>query len=114
MIPYLLFAGMVNMGLSAVLSFSRQVIYTSYALAPRLWGISALEDQAAAGGIMWVPGSIAMLVPAVILGMRALQPRRVQLTATLPRALAPRPNRHWDLLRNPILGPILRYRHFRS
>src|SRR6266567_511547 len=35
MIPYLLFAGMVNMGLSAVLSFSRQVIYTSYALAPR-------------------------------------------------------------------------------
>jgi cytochrome c oxidase assembly factor CtaG len=43
MIPYLLAAGMVNMGLSAVLSFSDHVLYAPYALAPRLWGISALE-----------------------------------------------------------------------
>lgn len=112
MIPYLFAAGMVNMGLSAVLSFSDHVIYASYALAPRLWAISALEDQAAAGGIMWVPGSIAMLIPAAILGMRALQPRRLR-PATLPRVLTPRRPRQWDLLRNPILGPILRYRHFR-
>jgi cytochrome c oxidase assembly factor CtaG len=77
MIPYLLLAGMVNMGLSAILSFSNHVLYASYALAPRLWGISALEDQAAAGGIMWVPGSIAMLIPAAILGMQALETRRV-------------------------------------
>src|SRR5258706_9887236 len=55
MIPYLLFAGMVNMGLSAVLSFSAHVLYTTYASAPRLWGISALEDQAAAGGITSAP-----------------------------------------------------------
>ena len=40
MIPYLLLEGMVNMGLSAVLSFSDHVLYTSYALAPRLWGAS--------------------------------------------------------------------------
>ena len=113
MIPYLLAAGMVNMGLSAVLSFSDHVIYASYALAPRLWGISAVEDQAAAGGIMWVPGSIAMLVPAAILGMRVLQPLRVRPAATLPRVLTPRRPRRWDLLRTPILGPILRYRHFR-
>jgi len=113
MIPYLLFAGMVNMGLSAVLSFSRQVIYTSYALAPRLWGISALEDQTAAGGIMWVPGSIAMLVPAVFLGMRLLETRRAQRIKPVPRVLTPRRPKQWDLLRIPILGPILRYRHFR-
>ena len=112
MIPYLLATGMVNMGLSAVLSFSDHVIYASYALAPRLWGISALEDQAAAGGIMWVPGSITMLVPAAILGMRVLQPQRIRPTA-LPRVLAPLRTGRWDLLRNPILGPILRYRHFR-
>src|SRR5216683_2842001 len=36
MIPYLLFAGMVNMGLSAVLSFSDRVLYSTYSLAPRL------------------------------------------------------------------------------
>jgi cytochrome c oxidase assembly factor CtaG/polyferredoxin len=113
MIPYLLFAGMVNMGLSAVLSFSNHVLYTSYALAPRLWGISALEDQAAAGGIMWVPGSIAMLIPAAILGMRALQTRRDRPGPAIARHLTPRPPRQWDVLRLPILGPILRFRYFR-
>src|SRR5712671_1758156 len=113
MIPYLLLTGMVNMGLSAVLSFSNHVLYTSYALAPRLWGISAIEDQAAAGGIMWVPGSIAMLVPAALIGMRLLETRRVRPRASLPPILTPRPPRQWDLLLTPILGPILRYRHFR-
>jgi cytochrome c oxidase assembly factor CtaG len=112
MIPYLLFEGMVNMGLSAVLSFSNHVIYASYAEAPRLWGISALEDQAGAGGIMWVPGSIAMLIPASIIGMRALQTRRAPSPMSLPRVLTP-DRRPWDLLRSPVLGSILRLRHFR-
>src|SRR4029077_21217322 len=76
MIPYLLLADLVNTGLSAVLSFSDHVLYPTYQLAPRLWGISALDDQAAAGAIMWVPGSIAFLVPAMLLGMRALQSNR--------------------------------------
>ena len=74
MIPYLVLADLVNTGLSAVLCFSDHVLYPTYQLAPRLWGISALGDQAAAGAIMWVPGSIAFLVPALILGMRALEP----------------------------------------
>jgi hypothetical protein len=113
MIPYLLFAGMVNMGLSAVLSFSDRVLYSTYSLAPRLWGISALEDQAAAGGIMWVPGSIAMLVPAAVLGMRLLDTRRAQSVGRITRVLAPRRPRPLDLLRTPVLGAILRYRHFR-
>jgi cytochrome c oxidase assembly factor CtaG/ferredoxin len=113
MIPYLLFAGMVNMGLSAVLSFSGHVLYASYGAAPRLWGISAIEDQAAAGGIMWVPGSIAMLLPAAVLGMRLLETRRTQRVKPVLRVLTPRRPVQWDLLRIPILGPILRYRHFR-
>jgi len=113
MIPYLLFAGMVNMALSAVLSFSGHVLYATYGMVPRLWDISALEDQAAAGGIMWVPGSIAMLVPAAILGMQVLQTRQVRPGPVIPRVLTPRPRLQWDLLRTPILGPIFRYRHFR-
>ena len=56
---YLLLADLVNTGLSAVLCFSNHVLYPTYQLAPRLWGISALGDQATAGAIMWVPGSIA-------------------------------------------------------
>src|SRR5580658_3751802 len=115
MIPYLLAADLVNTGLSAVLCFSDHVIYSSYQLAPRLWGISALNDQSAAGAIMWVPGSIAFLVPAVILGMRALDPARARTIPAIPRFRAPRvsPRLSWDLLRTPILGSILRYRYFR-
>jgi len=113
MIPYLLLAGMVNMGLSAILSFSNHVLYASYDLAPRLWGISAIEDQAAAGGIMWVPGSIAMLIPAAILGMQALDTRPAHPVKPVLRVLAAHRPSQWDLLSTPLLGPILRYRHFR-
>ncbi len=115
MIPYLLLADLVNTGLSAVLSFSDHVLYPTYQMVPRLWGISALDDQAAAGGIMWVPGSIAFLIPAVILGMRALESGRARPIRSIPRPSLPRfPARvPWDLLRTPILGSILRHRHFR-
>src|SRR5580658_5985769 len=115
MIPYLVLADLVNTGLSAVLSFSSHVLYPSYQLAPRLWGISALNDQATAGAIMWVPGSIAFLVPAVILGMQVLDSGRTRMIRPVQRVrLRPVPaNMPWDLLRVPILGTILRYRHFR-
>jgi cytochrome c oxidase assembly factor CtaG/polyferredoxin len=111
MIPYLLFAGMVNMGVSAVLSFSNQPLYASYVSAPRVWGISAHEDQAAAGGIMWVLGSLAMLIPAVVIGMQELEThgaRRVAAPQSLLRVL-PSPRKQ----RRDLLGALLRVRHFR-
>src|SRR5262245_15942179 len=63
MIPYLALADIQNTALSAILTFADRVIYPTYAAVPRLWGISALDDQATAGVIMWIPGSIAFLVP---------------------------------------------------
>jgi len=42
--------------LGAVFAFAQQPIYATYAAAPRLWNLTALDDQALAGGIMWVPG----------------------------------------------------------
>jgi cytochrome c oxidase assembly factor CtaG len=63
MIPYLLLADIQNTALSAFFIFYERVIYPTYATVPRLWGISVLEDQAAAGAIMWVPGSLIFLVP---------------------------------------------------
>jgi cytochrome c oxidase assembly factor CtaG len=30
-----------------------------------VWDLSALEDQSIAGVIMWVPGSLAFLLPAL-------------------------------------------------
>jgi putative membrane protein len=67
LIPYLLVADLENTVLSAILMFSDRVLYPSYAAMPRLFGFSALHDQAAAGATMWVLGSVAFLIPAVII-----------------------------------------------
>lgn len=72
-VPYLLIADLENTALSAILVFSDRVIYPSYARVPRLFGFSALHDQAAAGAIMWVMGSFAFVVPAIIIAIQCLQ-----------------------------------------
>jgi cytochrome c oxidase assembly factor CtaG len=81
MIPYLLFADIQNTALSAFLIFSERVVYPTYAAVPRLWGISALDDQAAAGAIMWVPGSVIFLIPVGILAVRLLDAPRTATSA---------------------------------
>ena len=55
-----------------------RVLYPTYAAVPRVWGISALDDQAAAGAIMWVPGSVIFLVPVVVIAIRLLDPARTR------------------------------------
>jgi hypothetical protein len=71
MVPYLLLADVQNTALCAILIFSDRVLYPSYALMPRLLG-SALEDQAAAGAMMWVVGSLAFVLPAVAIAVECL------------------------------------------
>jgi len=114
MIPYLIAADVINTALSAWLVFSTHVVYRTYEIAPRIAGMTALDDQSTAGAIMWVPGSIAFLIPALILTLQAIngERKRTQFIRIQPspRALKPRPI---DLFRVPFLGPILRYRHFR-
>jgi cytochrome c oxidase assembly factor CtaG len=79
MIPYLVLAELQNTALSAILTFSDRVIYPAYETAPRLWGVSALEDQSIAGAIMWVPGSLAFLLPLLWLVLTAIAgPKDVQ------------------------------------
>jgi cytochrome c oxidase assembly factor CtaG len=72
MIPYLVLGEFQNTALSAILAFSDRVIYPAYEAAPRLWGVSALEDQTIAGAIMWVPGSLAFLLPVLWLVLTAV------------------------------------------
>jgi cytochrome c oxidase assembly factor CtaG len=72
MVPYLFIADLQNTTLSAILIFSDKVIYPSYARMPRLFGLSAQADQAAAGAIMWVLGGFAYLVPAVVIAIDCL------------------------------------------
>jgi hypothetical protein len=49
MIPYLLLADIQNTALLAALVFSERILYPTYLTIPRVWGISAFDDQAAAG-----------------------------------------------------------------
>jgi putative membrane protein len=66
-IPYLLTSDLVNTGLSAFLCFSGRLLYPSYAIPDRPFGLDALKDQIAAGAFMWVFGSLVFLVPAIYL-----------------------------------------------
>jgi putative membrane protein len=72
MVPYLLLADLQNTALSAILAFSDRVLYPSYAEAPRFFGLSALQDQVAAGAFMWVVGSLAFILPAIALTVQCL------------------------------------------
>jgi cytochrome c oxidase assembly factor CtaG len=84
MIPYLLLADLQNTALSAFLIFSERILYPTYAAVPRVWGISAIDDQAAAGVIMWVPGSVIFLLPVGVLVIRLLgAPRTRRARASL-------------------------------
>lgn len=74
MIPYLVGADLINTALAAVLNFSTHVLYPTYESVPRVTALSPLDDQALAGVIMWVPGSIAFLLPAILLTIRLLEP----------------------------------------
>jgi putative membrane protein len=65
LIPYLLLADIVNTGVSAFLCFAGRLLYPSYGEIPRPFGLSALNDQIAAGAFMWVCGSLIYLIPAV-------------------------------------------------
>jgi cytochrome c oxidase assembly factor CtaG len=87
LLPYLLLADVQNTALSALLTFSNKLLYPYYLEVPRLWGLSALEDQSAAGVIMWVPGSMAFLLPLFWIGIQLLYgDRTVRLT---PRVACP-------------------------
>ena len=58
--------------LSAFLVFSDRVVYGVYHSAPRLFGLSVLEDQQLAGALMWTVVTIVYLVAAALLSVRLL------------------------------------------
>ena len=76
---YLILADLQNTVLSAWLVFAERLLYPSYAAVSRPWGISALNDQAAAGAIMWVPGSVAFLLPVAWMVGQLLSPKGSQI-----------------------------------
>ncbi|MGC2298601.1 MAG: cytochrome c oxidase assembly protein [Acidobacteriaceae bacterium] len=81
LLPYLVLADLVNTGLSAFLCFSGRLLYPTYGAIPRLFGLSALNDQIAAGAFMWVMGSMVFLIPAMLITVQLLSPRRARVMA---------------------------------
>jgi cytochrome c oxidase assembly factor CtaG len=72
LIPYLLLADVVNTGVSAFLCFSGRLLYPTYGEIARPFGLSALNDQVAAGAFMWVCGSMIYLIPAVLVAFQII------------------------------------------
>jgi putative membrane protein len=62
--------------LSAFLVFCDRVVYSSYLSAPRLFNMSPLQDQECAAALMWTCVTIILLVPAVIVTLEILSPRK--------------------------------------
>ncbi|MFN2567775.1 MAG: cytochrome c oxidase assembly protein [Gemmatimonadaceae bacterium] len=44
--------------ISVYIAYADALLYTAYAAAPRLWGITPLQDQLIGGLIMWIPGGL--------------------------------------------------------
>ncbi len=141
LLPFLLTADFVNTGLSAILTFSGRSIYPAYQQAPRFFGTSVLNDQVAAGALMWVVGSVAFLGAAMLITVQLVSTRadrrragagaaRARLAALRRTELGPSlvaramrkarpaapPDRHrgFDLLRVRPIGAFLRSRYGRQ
>jgi ferredoxin len=129
--PYLLLADVQNTALSALLTFANRVLYPYYQEVPRLGGVSALEDQATAGVLMWVPGSLVFLLPLFGIVVQLLSPSRSyplprrgaspscvptrSVGTRIPLPIVGQSVAHsFDALRLPLLGRFLRWRHARS
>jgi putative membrane protein len=63
-----LFVGALGMGLA----FAPSALYPYYVHQPRVWGLSAIDDQSIAGLIMAVEQSLVMGAALVTLFIRAL------------------------------------------
>jgi cytochrome c oxidase assembly factor CtaG len=135
LVPLLLLADVQNTVFAALLTFSDHVWYPHYDAMPRIGGLTALDDQSAAGVLMWVPGSVVFLAPLAWIGLGLLKVRSVECGVWNPAFSRARwrrdplasnqysvlstkssvlGTRRWDLLRAPLIGSALRWRHTRT
>jgi cytochrome c oxidase assembly factor CtaG/polyferredoxin len=112
LVPYLLLGDVQNTVLAAWLTLSSTVIYPHYANMPRIAGTSAVADQSLAGALMWVPGSIAFLVPLFFIGVRMLygSGRKLSRDCGTKLRLTDATADRFDLLRVPVIGRLLGWR----
>lgn len=73
--------------LSAFLAFCDRVVYSLYLSEPRLFAMSAIQDQECAGALMWMWATFVYLIPAVIITIRILSPSGTGAAEQVPAAL---------------------------
>lgn len=59
--------------LAALITFANFVIYPTYADAPRVWGISVMDDQQLAGLLMWIPGFLILFAVFTVVFLRFME-----------------------------------------
>ncbi|MFQ5795485.1 MAG: cytochrome c oxidase assembly protein [Candidatus Bipolaricaulia bacterium] len=67
---YLFLLSVAQLPVFAVITFSDRLLYTGYAEAPRLWNLSALNDQQIGGIFMKVAGMLIFLLVLAIVFFR--------------------------------------------
>jgi putative membrane protein len=70
MLVYLAMGDVVMTMLSAFLAFCERPVYSYYVQHPNPFGISVMDDQVLGAVVMWVLGSFAYLVPAMVITFR--------------------------------------------
>ena len=118
---YLLTADVANTIVAAILAFASSAIYPWYESTAPTFGVSALTDQQQAAVIMWVPGQLVYLIPAVVILFNALtgtrSTRRHSEAISLPQYsnFNRRARLHvFDVLGLPVLGAALKSARVRS
>jgi putative membrane protein len=87
-ILYLLFATFPCDILAGFLVFCDRVVYPVYFSSSHLFGLTALEDQQAAGALMWTCVTVVYLVAGTILTTRLLSPQRSVTSVLVASKLA--------------------------
>jgi putative membrane protein len=53
-----------------MITFADEVLYLWYVAAPRMWGLSPLDDQQLGGLLMWIPGNLWLFAAIGVLFFR--------------------------------------------
>jgi cytochrome c oxidase assembly factor CtaG/ferredoxin len=106
MIPYLLFADLVNTALSALFVFSGRLLYPTYEVV-RASSLSTQDDQTIAGLIMWVPGSLLYLVPAFVIAMRLFSYPDIRWSAHIERVRPQNSKARYGISKLPRLRRVM-------
>lgn len=75
--------------LGALLTFSTMAWYPVYFASTGPWGLSPIEDQQLGGLIMWIPGGLAYLIVALVIGARLLRDSAEETRVTAGSPMGP-------------------------